>query len=59
MSTPEQLINYPPSPKFGKTEIERFSYMEMVDMGIIRFRFGDPKSRSVNNYFQRPDFGDF
>ena len=31
--------------------------MEMVDMVITKIRFSDPKSRSANNSFQRPDFG--
>ena len=29
----------------------------MVDMVITTIRFSGPKSRSVNNFLQRPDFG--
>jgi hypothetical protein len=31
--------------------------MEIVDMGITKFWISGPKSRSVNNFSQRSDFG--
>ena len=44
-------------PGTTKTEIEQFWHMEMVGVIITRIWFSGRKSRSVNNFFQRPDLG--